>query len=305
MPAWTPSLISPHTWIDFSDTATLFDATTGGSVVTNGVGIARAEDKSGNARHFEQPTAGSRFTFTNNVQNGLGVARADGGDWLNSVSANSTWTFLHNSGSSVFAVVKNGTVSNPVTLYGWIGNTGGSSARSGIYLSYDDRAVLTGLTDSLNSAILRGSSGTYVAASNDGTQVFTDFRNIITPNVFSVAFWCGDPQNATAANRMKAAINGGAVIGNQTYTGSVSASDPTLTLQIGTIGNNAFPLVGDYAELIIFNSILSSANRYLVEGYLAWKWGLQANLPSDHPYKNAAPFYGSDRRRRHAGAYGL
>lgn len=25
------------------------------------------------------------------------------------------------------------------------------------------------------------------------------------------------------------------------------------------------------------------------EGYLAWKWGLQGNLPSNHPYKNAAP----------------
>tara|TARA_B110000285_G_scaffold33236_1_gene34795 strand:- start:4673 stop:5506 length:834 start_codon:yes stop_codon:yes gene_type:complete len=25
------------------------------------------------------------------------------------------------------------------------------------------------------------------------------------------------------------------------------------------------------------------------EGYLAWKWGLQGNLPNAHPYKNAAP----------------
>jgi len=25
------------------------------------------------------------------------------------------------------------------------------------------------------------------------------------------------------------------------------------------------------------------------EGYLAWKWGLEGNLPSDHPYKNSAP----------------
>lgn len=29
--------------------------------------------------------------------------------------------------------------------------------------------------------------------------------------------------------------------------------------------------------------------RYQAEGYLAWKWGLQGNLPSWHPYKNAAP----------------
>lgn len=296
MSLWTPSEISPHTWIDFSDTSTLFDATSGGSVVTNGVGIARAEDKSGNGRNFTQSTIGSRFTYTANAQNGLGVARADGGDWLDSASANSTWTFLHNSASSAFFVIKNGTTSNPVSIYGWLGNTGAASSRSGIYVSYDDRALFTGLTDSLNAAILRGASGTYVAASNDGTQVFSDFRNIITPNVFNIAFWCGDPQNVTAASKMKIAINGGTVVGNQTYTGSVSASNPTLALQIGALGNNALPLVGDYAELLIFNSILSIANRQLVEGYLAWKWGLETNLPSDHPYKNAAPTIGRTRR---------
>jgi hypothetical protein len=26
-----------------------------------------------------------------------------------------------------------------------------------------------------------------------------------------------------------------------------------------------------------------------VEGYLAWKWGLQGNLPPNHPYKLFPP----------------
>jgi hypothetical protein len=43
------------------------------------------------------------------------------------------------------------------------------------------------------------------------------------------------------------------------------------------------------AEIILFNVDLSAANCSYVEGYLAWKWGLQANLPSNHPYKSAAP----------------
>jgi hypothetical protein len=45
----------------------------------------------------------------------------------------------------------------------------------------------------------------------------------------------------------------------------------------------------EYAESIIFQSILSVADRERVEGYLVWKWGLRNLLPAEHPYKNAAP----------------
>ncbi len=58
-----------------------------------------------------------------------------------------------------------------------------------------------------------------------------------------------------------------------------SAAGPTYgTFWNGTIG-----------EAIIVNASLSISDRQKVEGYLAWKWGTQASLPSDHPYKNA-PF---------------
>jgi hypothetical protein len=43
---------------------------------------------------------------------------------------------------------------------------------------------------------------------------------------------------------------------------------------------------GWYGELIIFNTALASSDRERVEGYLAWKWGAQAQLPSSTPYKN-------------------
>ena len=48
-------------------------------------------------------------------------------------------------------------------------------------------------------------------------------------------------------------------------------------------------LDGDIAEFIVVPSVLSLSDRQKVEGYLAWKWGLEANLPSLHPYKDAAP----------------
>jgi hypothetical protein len=46
---------------------------------------------------------------------------------------------------------------------------------------------------------------------------------------------------------------------------------------------------GDYAEGVLFETALSTNDRQSMEGYLAWKWGLVASLPSNHPYKNAAP----------------
>jgi hypothetical protein len=45
----------------------------------------------------------------------------------------------------------------------------------------------------------------------------------------------------------------------------------------------------DVAEWVVFNSVLSTDNRQRIEGYLAWKWGLEGNLPIGHPYKDAPP----------------
>jgi hypothetical protein len=46
---------------------------------------------------------------------------------------------------------------------------------------------------------------------------------------------------------------------------------------------------GFYYEIAYYNSALSTTDRQRMEGYLAWKWGLQANLPAGHPHKSAAP----------------
>jgi len=52
-------------------------------------------------------------------------------------------------------------------------------------------------------------------------------------------------------------------------------------------GDNRISL--DLAEIIILDGTLSLANQQKIEGYLAWKWGLVPNLPSDHPYKLTPP----------------
>ena len=40
---------------------------------------------------------------------------------------------------------------------------------------------------------------------------------------------------------------------------------------------------GEVAELIVFDSVLSTSERQKIEGYLAHKWGLSSLLPQAHP----------------------
>ena len=47
--------------------------------------------------------------------------------------------------------------------------------------------------------------------------------------------------------------------------------------------------VGKIAEIIILPTAPSTYERNRIEGYLAHKWGLTANLPNDHPYKLVGP----------------
>ncbi len=42
-------------------------------------------------------------------------------------------------------------------------------------------------------------------------------------------------------------------------------------------------------EILQYNGVLATNERQQVEGYLAWKWGLQGNLPSNHPFKSTKP----------------
>jgi len=60
----------------------------------------------------------------------------------------------------------------------------------------------------------------------------------------------------------------------------------------GTIGNVVQQgiLTGYINEVIfILNPNITTTNRNKLEGYLAWKWGIQSYLPAGHPYLSAPP----------------
>lgn len=50
-----------------------------------------------------------------------------------------------------------------------------------------------------------------------------------------------------------------------------------------------YAFTGNIYEVLLYTGPLTTTQRQSVEGYLAWKWGLVASLPSNHPYKNYPP----------------
>ena len=60
-------------------------------------------------------------------------------------------------------------------------------------------------------------------------------------------------------------------------------------LNIGYPYNDLYNSVANYAEIIVVEGTITTELRQRIEGYLTHKWGLEANLPVDHPYKSAAP----------------
>jgi hypothetical protein len=51
--------------------------------------------------------------------------------------------------------------------------------------------------------------------------------------------------------------------------------------------------IGYYNEILFYSGAITTIQRQVLEGYLAWKWGREADLPLGHPYKDAAPTNGS------------
>lgn len=94
--------------------------------------------------------------------------------------------------------------------------------------------------------------------------------------IFRWQFLTGAPASALTQ------VNGGTPV-TETFT----ASQLTSWL---AINNSAFQQSKiDLCELIIVSGSTAGFDAQKFDGYLAHKWGLAANLPSDHPYKSTAP----------------
>lgn len=78
-------------------------------------------------------------------------------------------------------------------------------------------------------------------------------------------------------------IDGEELYSTTSNTFAVGSGTPTL------FSWGAYPWGGMAAELGFFSAYLDDTTHNKCFGYVAHKWGLEANLPSGHPYKTVAP----------------
>lgn len=253
-------------WLDASDASTLYDATTGGSLVAADGGVARWEDKSGNNYHMTQATAGSRPARKTAIQGGLDVLRLDGSDdFMSIASSTATFKFLHSTQATVFIAAKYGTTANPDALFSLLASGEGATTEVGFVYFFDDRSGVA--SNRMRVLCTNGVSGQVVV--NSGTD------NNITPNEFAVTSLVIDNSEAVAAQRIAYRLNGGSAQTDNASSNTASSANAAGDLHVGRLSTAATGyLDGDICEIIIYNSALSDTDREAVENYLLAKWGI-------------------------------
>lgn len=96
------------------------------------------------------------------------------------------------------------------------------------------------------------------------------------------------------ATSLRLHVNGSLIGQSDAFqTSGLTSDTPSQFLTLGHYTNLSnvveLPMDGDFAEVLVVRGAVDLTTRQKIEGYLAWQWGLEGDLPVDHPYKSAAP----------------
>ena len=247
-------------WLDGADINTLFQNTAGTTPITaNGQSVNYWKDKSGQGNNATSLTSGSGNISGTPVYRSspTGVtftsASSTSGQGMYCALSSSTGTVSgfvvlvdSNLSPAYSSTIIGGTTAGPVSAQG-----GRQWLISGGGQEMNDGGITPGQTATLNAFI-----------SNKGLINFVDTG--ATP----LNYYEFGTQLTTAGTY------------NATYT---SPRITTVGCRGGGTGYAEF-LNGTILELIVYNSTLGTQARQQIEGYLAWKWGLQASLSVSHPF---------------------
>jgi SPRY domain len=139
------------------------------------------------------------------------------------------------------------------------------------FVDFTDTALLTNTT-----GLLLSTGGNMLLRVGDGTLPATvPFTEIAAPHI-----WSALHDNSNRQLR----VDGG----TPNIEATALAIYNYVHMRVGMLFQDAFPMRGEFAELVIFPGS-SATDREKAEGYLAHKWGLEGNLPAGHPYKTTPP----------------
>lgn len=129
------------------------------------------------------------------------------------------------------------------------------------------------------------SSGYWKISSQGGTrdvessnpEVFNTFSNIRGPdaNYRLLSMSLSNTNYILRRNSVQ--------IGSANKSWSPTLSNYQYVLGLSRVGTNTAPFDGSIAEVLVYDSILTTEKRTVVESYLANKWNLIDLLPSNHP----------------------
>lgn len=235
-------------------TALWLDASDSSTVTLNGSNISQWRDKSGNARHVSQGS--SSFQPTKSTINAIDAIRFDG---TNDVLSGSLTSDI--SGNFYFIMV--GQALSLASPQGYV--------VSEVTTPYANYWAFLGVYPS---------NQVHVALYN-GTQ--NPQLNGSTAAVNEIFFQIGERNSGTLT-----LYKNGSAIGS---VADNTTSVPNYSLiRIGGQVNPARYANANIGEVLIIPGTLSVSTRQIIEGYLAHKWGLTANLPAGHPYKTTPPY---------------
>ena len=246
--------VSDNIW-DFDPTSIpgcqiWLDAADLSSITLSGSNVTLWRDKSGNGRNAVPTTNAFQYatTFNGSYPSIFGVSTG---------------------GNGLIASIASFPLLNPSTVFAVFQNTGlNSGTNSFPYLfnitSGGNRAYAYAYNQTTTPGLMRISAGS--GSADSATNV-----NTTVSQVFSMQM--GATSTLTYQN------------GTLASTSAITGASLTSTITIGGFGTtNAW--TGHLCEVIINTNTITTSERQQIEGYLAWKWGLQASLPSTHPYSN-------------------
>ena len=115
--------------------------------------------------------------------------------------------------------------------------------------------------------------------SSDGGTTNVGFGSALTANT-----------NFLMRHVFNGASTGGAVNAGTETVGSGGTAGIVGSFALSSNPGDPNVAAGVSLGEIVVTPRLSLSNRQRMEGYLAWRWGIEANLPFGHPYKNDPPY---------------